>query len=811
MAKEKIEKTADEQAIYERKQKVKAAAYRAKEAEKSKPLRERKKKKISVATPAKAADVDSILENEENIRAFFQEMVELPDEEAIKATIEFFNRKGKGTFGRKKQFQDIITLLPPTLYKDLANEHLLTEKMLDVFWADYEGRPYVIHAIQEKQKREDEEFFKVHEQPSQKKKAGEILLKGRGVVIELDSDGEEKTRESKSVLPREHVVVPITLSIDPLKDGCEEYAKIPWIKNFQEMFISPPEGVKTEDFLKSMSLEAKGARKEDNTTWYKVPPRIITNVLCLNRKFWERDFVRLDHKTKGIINFQIAYLLKDDTFQKQTEKNFRDEKTFVDIKLGRQGNEINKILNMKVTQKIEEFARRILSEWLSNVAPNVKKYKNLEKGEYISETIRLFSISSQNTGKLFEHISKITIFLNNKDGVFTERIIDEYYIPEILVSLSIEEKLPEVFDDPDPGVDKGAATRFIERQVAVSVRNFADQFYKANNPTENIPTLPSANIAPSHVQRVWKSACKNEISKDVQNSSVIYYPENEEIYCILITEVYDQIRDDKKPVNPATGTLLNEKFLKRFRELYDHKFLKPDDVEETVPLLEIKPRPIVESVNRPLIAPWLLETIIKNIKECESEFERDNTKRCKSIENYPHSEDEDDDEDDDKDEDKDDDDKDEDKDDTSEDFSKKDPEERKKLADDLFYSSSNREGVETEGVESEGTESEGAESEGAESEGAESEGAESEGSSEHSPGESPGDVLEGDICQFCVKKLTKKKRSVSPKTIIRNKKGQDKVVWFCDLDCFEKYKCPRSKKKKNNKGGRAASQDRNKK
>ena len=449
---------------------------------------------------------------------------------------------------------------------------------------------------------------------------------------------------------------------------------------------------------------------------------------------------------------------------------------------------------MKVTQKIEEFATRALSEWLSNVAPNVKKYKNLEKGGYISETIRLFSLTSQNTGKLFEHISKITIFLNNKDGVFTQRIIDEYYIPEILVSLSIEEKLPEVFDDPDPGVDKGAATRFIERQVAATVRNFADQFYKANNPTENIPTLPSANIVASHVQRVWKSACTNEISKDVQNSSVIYYPENEEIYCILITELYDQIRDGRKPVNPVTGILLNEKFLKRFRELYDHKFLEPGDVEETVPLIEIKSRPTVESVNRPLIAPWLLETIIKNIKECESEFKRDSTKRCKSIENYSHSEDEDDsdedkedDDDEDKHEDKDEDEhehEDEDKDDTPEDFSKKGPEEREKRINDLFYSSSNEDEAESE----------------------------SDGSSEHSPGESPGDVLEGDICQSCVKKLTKKKRSVSPKTIIRNKKGQDKVVWFCDLDCFEKYKCPRSKKKKNNKrGGRAASQDRNKK
>ena len=760
MAKEKIEKTDEQKAVDERKKKVKAAAYRAKTAEKNRPALERAKRKINAHIPTTPANVESIIKNEDNIRAFFQEMVELPDEEVIEATIEFFKRKGEGTFGRKKQFQNIISMLPPTLYKDLANEHLLTEKTLDVFWADYEGRPYVIRAIQEKQKREEEEFYKIHEQPTRKKKSSEVSLKEK------------------------HLVVPITLSIDPLKDCCEEYAKIPWINNFQEMFIAqPPQGIKTEDFLKSMSLEEKGARKEHNSTWYKVPPRIITNVLCSSRKFWEGDFVRLDHKTKGQIYFQIAYLLKDGTFEKQTEKNFRDEKTFVDIKLGRQGNEINKILNMKVTQKIEEFARRNLSEWLSNVAPNVKKYKNLEKGGYISETIRLFSLSSENTGKLFEHIAKITIFLNNKDGVFTERIIDEYYIPEILVSLTIGEKLPEVFDDPDPGVDKNAANRFIQRQVDAAVRNFADQFYKANNPTENIPTLLSANIVASHVQRVWKSACKNEISKDVQNSSVIYYPENEEIYCILITELYDQIRDGRKPVNPVTGILLNEKFLKRFRELYDHKFLEPGDVEETVPLTEIKSRPTVESVNRPLIAPWLLETIIKNIKECESEFERDNTKRCKSIENYSHSEDEDDDDEDD--------DKDEDEDDTLEDFSKKDPEERKKLVDDLFYSSSSREG--------------------AESEGAESEGAESEGSSEHSPGESPGDVLEGDICQSCVKKLTKKKRSVSPKTIIRNKKGQDKVVWFCDLDCFEKYKCPRSKKKKNNKGGRAASQDRNKK
>jgi hypothetical protein len=809
MSSKKI-KTPQEEAQDEKRRKEKAAISRAKTSEKTKPQRERMKRKIDARVPTTQYEADAAVENENNIRAFFKKMIDMPYDQAIEETIEFFDPnkkgKGKGTVGRKTQFKNIIIPLPSTLYKDLARNYLSQEKMLNVFWADYETRPYVIEEMQEKQRLEDQDFVKLHE-PVEKhsRKTEQVLIKGTGVVKELDFDGKEIERQVKISEKKEHLVAPIMLMIDPLKDGCEEYTTIPWINNFQEMFIAPTQGVDQENFIKSMSLDPKTGRKQDGNTWYQVPTRIISNVLCVSRKFWERDFVRLNHKTKGNITFQIAYLLKDGKFEKQTEKNFRDEKSFVDTKLGRKDNEINKILASKVTPEIKQFARSILSDWLSNIAPEVKKYKNAEEASgYIRETVELLANSSPNAGKLFEHIAEITIFLNKKDGVFTERIRDEYYIPEILVGLSIEEKLPEVFDDPE--ANKDSANRFIKRQVDAAVKKFADQFHRIKNSTKSIETLPSAQIIPSHEERPWKSACKNEISKDVQNSSVIYYPENGEIYCILITEVYDQIKANKKPVNPSTGTPLDDKFLKRFRELYDHKFNR-DDFEETTESLDIKqiqPPHVVESVKKHIIAPWLLETIIKNIKECEDELNSGSKERCKSFEDKDSETDASetvrDDDTPNKEKDKDDDsdydttveepNKDKDKDDdsdydtpgeeSSKDFSKKSVEERIKLVEEMFKSDDDDDDDDSD-------------------------------ASGYSAGESPGDVIEGDICQSCRKKMTKKKKNVSSKTIIRNKKGEYKPVWFCNFDCFEKYRCPRTKKRKNNGKVRHASQDRKKK
>ena len=69
----------------------------------------------------------------------------------------------------------------------------------------------------------------------------------------------------------------------------------------------------------------------------------------------------------------------------------------------------------------------------------------------------------------------------------------------------------------------------------------------------------------------------------------------------------------------------------------------------------------------------------------------------------------------------------------------------------------------------------------------------------YSVSQSNQDILEGDICQYCTKKISKKKikdKDIN-KTIVLNKKGTHQVIYFCNLPekCFENYDFPSARKK----------------
>ena len=767
-----------------------------------KPQKDREKEKVYIAPITTQYQEQSINKNEQSIRVFFKTLKDLSDEEVANRMINFFQER---VAGRYWQFNNIIKVLPSTLYKNLAEEHIKQQdSTLNIFWAKYKSNAKIDKAIRDKEKQDELDSLtaveKVLEDPKKipepKKKDKIIVEPLKRKIMVTDDDGniiEEVKPEVKPKDPKKPIKHITTISISPF-ENCLKDGKTSFLKNVTKTFITC---MGTEEQKKQLENiirieDTIESRKEFDKTWYLVDDR-LASVLCKTLRIWGDDFTTAILSDKRKIYFQIGYLDNNVHFFVQTKENFKEEKKYTDKLRQTRDGEIGGILSSSIKPEIEKFVRSVLSESLSHTAKDVAKYKNTEDRDgYIYKAVDMMSRSSGNSTKqLFENLANITVFLQNQSSIFAERVRDEYYLPAVLVTLSVEEKLPEVFDDPNTNTAI-AAKRFISKQIQSEIRKFSELLYQKKYFTENIPSLPTSAIIPSYEIKPWKSACNNKLNADVKNSHVVYYLEDEKIYCLLIEDIYKQLKDRKHPSNPFTGNPINDNFLKRFTELYDYKFGADEHVDvdkSTKHSFVIARKPPIVVQKRKMIAPWLLDTIIKNIQNCEEELGYDEHNRCKSLEELPEDKEEDkdsvytEDKEEDKEEDKDsvyteDEDKDElvKGDETDEDSistTTKDQENETHLLDDkksLFDSDTASEP--------------------------------GSDASEHSP-----NVIEGKICQFCIKKI--KKIGKCLKTIIRNKQAVDKTVYFCSFDCFEQYTCPSSKKKKQKKcGGRFASQDR---
>ena len=838
--------------------KAKAKKYRDERSERTKPERERAKEKIKGPIVTTGYQEEVVKANEEAIRESFNKIVELSDENLIKEEMEKLIRKRWGSIDEYNKMFTILQVLHPSMYKDLAKAYINQDKAFYRFWPNYINQPKIIVEMEKKKDEIESISFQkpeprklTYREPQRVNKVDTRQPWEKGVK-ELDHDGDVIEPAKPEVKSKLFFISKPLLSIPPFED-CFKEKKTSIIENVTKTFITPIGNDKENEHFKSI-INSRGVTEsftesKSKQTWYLVNENLAL-FLCKTNRIWndKSSSVIAILRNNKRIHFKVGYMTNDDTFFVQEEEHFRKESFYVNkLKQTRDG-QIGGILGSKISPVIQNFARSFLSESLSRVATDVTKYQNTEEHGYVYESVqKMIESSESSTKKLFENLANITVFLKNQNSVFAERIRDQYYIPPILVTLSIEEKLPEVFDDPNQ--NKKFVKSLISREIDLEVKRIAESLYNRKHPTESKPTLAEA-IIPRYKVRPSKDLCDNKLDDDVKISDVFYYTENGKVYCFLIKDVYTQIKNEQNPVNNITGKPFDTDFLERFRELYDYKF----NVQEVAEKISEKQTPTpsfsrVPPVRQPKtkdIAPWLLKTIIQNIKDCEKECDEESCEnKCKSFsddyDKFYETEEEEEEEDEEEEES----DKESDKmlslfgsDSDSEPKTKlksksknpdkdlpgsslKDEEsdkessktrslfgsdsesdsESKKPDKDLFGSDESDESDEISNASSEVLTDD-------ESDVASKVSTSFEEPEENSPTSlTPFHVKEGNICQYCEKKINKK---LCQKTKIRNNQGEHKTVWFCNLDCFEHYKFPDYKSERR-KGGRNDSRDRKKK
>jgi len=594
--------------------------------------------------PTSDRKAQQIVEYEQTNRLFFKRLIAVEDDKLKEKMIEFSQDRGSWGWQRKIDIENIINTIPEKLYKDLARRYTEQPKILAEYWAYYVTRPEVRIAIDEKRFDdsifEDDELFAVEDKPVivPPKKIVKELKPGERKVIEVDEMGangkfigniiEQKIveRVKKQPLP-----LPKRLTITPY-DGCfKDQRDVPWLKNIDFTIITPAPGDSLHEIInyiqKDISYSFKGLK------WYRVK-KSFHNLMCRSFRTRDEDSNSVVATINGKkVRMQIAYVTKDQDFIIQDEDIFKLEKEYIKNLKMYPHDKVSLFLKSKIDESTQKFAKDRLAEILSFVAPEVEEYKD-PNGQYITRAVEKMMENSVINRDLLTRIAEIGVYLKDNNGIFFKRIKQEYYIPEILVTLTREEKLPEVFDDP---TEKNIyqINNIIDNQVNNFVQTLADSIYQKNNATERVPMRPYAQL-PQYKVKKWKSACDEDL-EGVPDEHIVYYKEDGKVYCLLISNIYEQLNSEAGiAINPTTKKPLDEDFVERFRQLYDSKFnrtdidlAEPDMIESILPEKPKTPIPIRQ------YAPGLLDMIKSNILGCEKEIKNDTLgegERCKSLE-----------------------------------------------------------------------------------------------------------------------------------------------------------------------------------
>ena len=110
---------------------------------------------------------------------------------------------------------------------------------------------------------------------------------------------------------------------------------------------------------------------------------------------------------------------------------------------------ITMMMAAPVTPNMVGVVQKILSHALHRVAPKVRDYGDGEDNSdtlYIKKIIDYMINDTETAREFLTEVAGLLVYLDDDDAeIFHRRIREEYYLPDILVTLTPEEKYPEAF------------------------------------------------------------------------------------------------------------------------------------------------------------------------------------------------------------------------------------------------------------------------------------------------------------------------------------------------------------------------------
>lgn len=405
-----------------------------------------------------------------------------------------------------------------------------------------------------------------------------------------------------------------TLGFDP---ACyNKQVSLPWIdEKVKSVWLgpSPGEEMNMGYVINDNSIENRPILNSNGVTFYKAG-RSFYELQCnyYSHKRRQNGFVLTSYDiNNNPVKYTVLYELPNKKFVYQDENLFNKQVEYLHGNISYSQEELSAIRTEEVSDNIRNWGKYLLNTVLwNNMEIDVEDYSvRLESAIYSSN---YSSIESY-----FSAIAGITIFLDSmNDSLFKQRVKSLMYQPETLVILSINEKLPEVFENPNISQEKkDEAARYIDTLIKRQVNDLIKQIVQLRRPglyknqkryTPGIITLPGLDTSSS------PDCVKELLARDVDRVNIVYYTDTDgKTYCFDSLELKARFENDDY-INIETGEEFPEDF--RNKVLHLDQYIVPINTEE-LPITETPPEKEVK-----ILAPDLLEKILDDIKRMETKL-----------------------------------------------------------------------------------------------------------------------------------------------------------------------------------------------
>jgi hypothetical protein len=636
-------------------------------------------------------EINKSVEEDKQTRKLFETLLD-KDEDVIRSSILRF-AYGKAT---KSTLENVVNKLPAELYSDFITTYLdQTDKNIEDFYESYINKPLVKTAINKKLEEADKEYDEKKrlkdinlalfgdissdsdeeitlEYKPKKSKKKEQLSELDEIDVEEEPFFEDILQSSSSkVTPKkrkvkivefgeggEMIEVKSPKKLEPKEEAQPYYDikcitdrnNVPWIKEpVLKTYIAQ---VNDENPIDRYVSDTKKMREEQGDVWYPAN-KAFTLLMCNNNSSSrsQKGQVHTAFTNDGKrVDIMVGYETNKG-FIVQDESIFNAEKQYEKEQMLSTRQKLEIVLEEPIDSKIEEIGVYTLSSLLHSIAPTVSDYGIYKQDytkrdtSYILKAVETISNSTKTKREFLNKLAGVVVYLSPRieklgSSVFKKRVQEEYYLPEILVNLSPSEKLPEVFENPRT-TEKATeyATRLIEEETGLFMLDSIYTLYsegKISMRRKSVIYRPLFEVTAQPKIEKWKSICVNKKDVDgIPDEQTVYYSEDDDVYCLVIDEIIEQILNDKVPVNPVTNKKLNKEFIKRFTDVYSRRITEYTKEQKEVE----QPKPSTPLKVEKEIAPGLLDMIIDNIKTCEEE-ERDDEdinedNKCKGLDNPP--------------------------------------------------------------------------------------------------------------------------------------------------------------------------------
>jgi hypothetical protein len=339
--------------------------------------------------------------------------------------------------------------------------------------------------------------------------------------------------------------------------------------------------------------------------------------------------------------FQRTFIIQDETL-------FNKEKQHDRKSLQSRSGAIQDILNDVISKRTINTVQHIISKELLNIAPMRTDYGVLNIQEikesgfrtvdyntpYMQILIQTLADSQEMTNEqLFRRAAGIVVYLKLPAAeTFRKNIEKEYYLPDVLVTLTPAEKFPEAYQDPNlSGKFLDGLTTEITNKKYKFVRWMAELEYNLQDPTRRKQTtLQVIELTRSIKTQKRLKACENKDRvKGVPETEIIYYKEDGKIYCFSVDDLYERLILQEDIINPSTQNAFDLSFVKRFKELYNKrlsedsllsKYFQKKYGFDMDTLVQDKEERDTEKRDKPVIAIDLWNIVGKDIAELEDQL-----------------------------------------------------------------------------------------------------------------------------------------------------------------------------------------------